>query len=55
LPGAVAMACSFIGMFIGQALRSRLEPEAFRQWFLKSMALLGIYIAASAIYEIFAA
>jgi uncharacterized membrane protein YfcA len=55
LPGAVAMACSFIGMFIGQALRSRLKPEAFRQWFLKSMALLGIYIAASAIYEILAA
>jgi uncharacterized membrane protein YfcA len=54
LPGAVAMACSFIGMFIGQAVRSRLEPEAFRRWFMKSMVLLGVYIAASAIYEIFA-
>ena len=31
LPGAVAMACSFAGMFIGQAVRSRLacaKPSA---------------------------
>jgi uncharacterized protein len=54
LPGAVAMACSFVGMFIGQAVRSRLQPEAFRRWFLKGMILLGIYIAASAIFEIWA-
>src|ERR1700685_3950996 len=40
LPGAVAMVASFTGMFIGQAVRTRLEPEAFRRWFLKSMVLL---------------
>jgi uncharacterized membrane protein YfcA len=54
LPGAVAMAGAFTGMFIGQAVRSRLEPEAFRRWFLIAMILLGIYLAASAGYEVMA-
>jgi uncharacterized protein len=52
LPGAVAMACAFAGMFIGQAVRSRLQPDAFRRWFLIAMILLGIYLAASAAYEV---
>jgi uncharacterized membrane protein YfcA len=52
LPGAVAMGCAFAGMFIGQAVRSRLEPEAFRRWFLVAMILLGIYLAASTAYNI---
>src|SRR5882757_3158687 len=51
LPGAVAMAGAFTGMFIGQAVRSRLEPEAFRRWFLIAMILLGIYLAGSALYN----
>ena len=52
LPGAVAMAASFAGMFIGQAVRSRMQPEAFRRWFLIAMILLGIYLAASATYDV---
>jgi uncharacterized membrane protein YfcA len=52
LPGAIAMACSFAGMFIGQAVRSRLQPEAFRRWFLIAMIMLGIYLAVSAIYNV---
>jgi uncharacterized membrane protein YfcA len=52
LPGAVAMAGAFVGMFIGQAVRSRLQPEAFRRWFLIAMILLGIYLAGSAGYEV---
>jgi uncharacterized protein len=52
LPGAVAMVAAFTGMFIGQAVRSRLEPEAFRRWFLIAMMLLGIYLAVSAVYEV---
>jgi uncharacterized membrane protein YfcA len=55
LPGAVAMACSFAGMFIGQAVRSRMQPEAFRRWFLRAMILLGLYLAGSAIYNIYRA
>jgi hypothetical protein len=52
LPGVVAMVGSFTGMFIGQAVRSRLEPEAFRRWFLIAMILLGIYLAGSAGYKV---
>ena len=52
LPGAVAMAGAFAGMFIGQAVRSRLQPEAFRRWFLVAMILLGTYLAGTAVYEV---
>ncbi len=55
LPGAVAMACAFAGMFIGQAVRSRMQPEAFRRWFLIAMIFLGLYLAASAVYNLTAA
>jgi hypothetical protein len=51
LPGAVAMAASFAGMFLGQAVRTRLDPESFRRWFLIAMILLGLYLAGSAVYE----
>jgi uncharacterized membrane protein YfcA len=53
LPGVIALAFSFTGMAIGQAVRTRLEPEAFRRWFLISMILLGIYLAGAATYEIY--
>jgi uncharacterized protein len=55
LPGAVAMAAAFAGMFIGQAVRTKLQPEAFRRWFLIAMILLGIYLTGSAMYEVLAA
>ena len=55
LPGAVAMVCGFTGMFIGQAVRTRMQPDAFRRWFLIAMILLGIYLASTAIYEVLAA
>lgn len=51
LPGAVAMVCAFAGMFIGQAVRSRMQPDVFRRWFLISMILLGIYLTGSALYN----
>ncbi|HVX79107.1 MAG TPA: sulfite exporter TauE/SafE family protein [Bradyrhizobium sp.] len=52
LPGGVALACAFGGMYVGQAVRFRLEPQAFRRWFLIAMMLLGIYLAVSTIYSI---
>ena len=52
LPGAVAMAAAFAGMFIGQAVRSRMQPEAFRRWFLIAMILLGLYLVGSTVYNI---
>jgi uncharacterized protein len=54
LPGAIAMACSFAGMFIGQAVRTRMPGDAFRRWFLISMILLGVYLAGAAIYQLHA-
>jgi uncharacterized membrane protein YfcA len=52
LPGAVAMVCSFTGMFIGQSIRTRLHPDVFRRWFQVAMILLGLYLALSAILKI---
>ncbi len=46
------MVCAFAGMFIGQAVRSRLQPEAFRRWFLIAMICLGLYLVGSTIYSI---
>src|SRR6266446_8821966 len=50
LPGAVAMASAFAGMFIGQAVRSRMQPDAFRRWFLIAMIFLGFYLTGSAVF-----
>lgn len=52
LPAVIALACSFAGMAIGQTVRTRLEPDTFRRWFLISMIVLGIYLAVVASYEI---
>jgi len=52
LPGAIAMACAFLGMFAGQATRSRLPAEAFRRVFLIAMIVLGLYLAGSALIEL---
>src|SRR5216684_2013403 len=52
LPGAIAMAASFAGMFIGQAVRSRMQPETFRRWFLIAMIFLGLYLAGSALFNV---
>jgi uncharacterized protein len=53
LPGVIALAFSFTGMAVGQAVRTRLQPEAFRRWFLISMIVLGTYLALVASYEIY--
>jgi len=52
LPGAVAMAASFAGMFIGQRLRSRMRPKIFSRWFLIAMIFLGLYLAGNALVKI---
>ncbi len=40
--GAVVPA--LVGMFIGQRTRNRIEPAAFRKWFLVSMFFVGAYM-----------
>jgi hypothetical protein len=41
--GAVVPA--LVGMFIGRHTRNRIEPAAFRKWFLVSMLFVGGYMA----------
>jgi uncharacterized membrane protein YfcA len=55
LPGAVAMVFSFAGVFSGQAVRTRMPAESFRRWFLIAMILLGFYLGATAVYELYRA
>jgi uncharacterized membrane protein YfcA len=52
IPGTIALACSFAGMFFGQSVRAKMPTDAFRRWFLIGMILLGFYLAGSAIYEL---
>jgi len=52
LPGAVAMAASFAGMFVGQAARTRLAPDIFRRWFQIGMIVLGLYLASNALAKL---
>jgi hypothetical protein len=52
LPGVIAMAMSFAGMAIGQAVRTRMDADTFRRWFLIAMLLLGTYLAGTAIYKV---
>ena len=52
LPGAVAMAASFAGMFVGQAVRTRLQPDIFRRWFQIGMIVLGFYLASNALAKL---
>jgi len=49
LPGVVGLVAAFAGMFMGQAVRTRMHPEQFRRWFLVAMLLLGLYLAVAAI------
>jgi uncharacterized membrane protein YfcA len=52
LPDAVAMVASFTGMFIGQAVRNRMQPDVCRRWFLIAMIFLGLYLAGTAFVKI---
>jgi uncharacterized protein len=55
LPGAIAMVCAFIGMYVGQVARAKMPAEAFRRFFLIAMILLGLYLAGSAAVELYRA
>jgi uncharacterized protein len=51
-PAALGLGFAFVGMFIGQAVRSRMDAAAFRRWFLMGMASLGFYLATTAIFSL---
>ncbi len=54
VPGLVALASGFAGMFIGQNVRTRMHPDVFRRWFLIAMIGLGIYLGGEALAKILA-
>lgn len=39
----VALVSVFVGLLLGQRLRRRLDPVAFRRWFLIGLLVLGLY------------
>jgi uncharacterized membrane protein YfcA len=45
LPTTIAMVAAFAGMYLGQLVRSRMDADSFRRWFLIAMMLLGFYLA----------
>lgn len=44
LSSLAAIVPALLGMFIGQRVRDRIEPVAFRRWFLVSMLVVGGYM-----------
>jgi uncharacterized protein len=45
-PSLATLAMAAAGMWLGQALRTRLSPAAFRVWFFVALLVLGIYLVA---------
>ena len=41
----VAMAITFVGMFVGQYLRRFVQPDVFRLLFFSAMLVLGVHLA----------
>ena len=52
IPGTIGMIAAFTGMYIGQLVRSRMDADTFRRWFLIAMLLLGIYLAGEMLVRI---
>jgi uncharacterized membrane protein YfcA len=52
IPSTVGMVAAFAGMYIGQLLRSRMDAETFRRWFLVAMLLLGIYLSGEMLVRV---
>lgn len=45
-PSVAGVAVALVGMRLGQAVRARLSPQAFRLWFFSGLLALGAYLAA---------
>jgi len=42
----LAVVPALAGMFIGQRVRSKLQPEMFRRWFFIGLVVVGVYMLA---------
>ena len=45
----LAVLPALAGMFVGQRVRDRLEPAAFRRWFFVGLMVLGLYMLVRAL------
>ena len=45
MPALIALACSIVGMLLGQVVRGRVAPETFRLAFLLGLLALGLHLA----------
>lgn len=45
----LAVVPALAGMYLGQRVRDKLQPEAFRRWFLAGLTVLGLYMLLSAL------
>jgi uncharacterized membrane protein YfcA len=46
---ALALVPVFAGMFLGQAIRTRIHPDVFRRWFFGFLLLIGLYMLGRAV------
>jgi uncharacterized membrane protein YfcA len=46
---ALALIPAFVGMFLGQAIRTRVHPDVFRRWFFAWLLLMGLYLFGRAV------
>ena len=49
-PSLAGVAVALAGMRLGQAVRTRLSPQAFRLWFFAGLLALGAYLAARGLF-----
>jgi uncharacterized membrane protein YfcA len=49
VPTLVALAAAGVGMLVGQTLRARLSPAAFRRWFFAGLLVLGAYLVVRSV------
>jgi uncharacterized membrane protein YfcA len=47
----IAVLPALVGMFVGQRVRDRMHPEAFRKWFFAGLVVLGVYMAVRTLWR----
>lgn len=48
---SLAVLPALAGMFIGQRVRDRMQPELFRRWFFIGLVVLGAYMTLRTLYK----
>ena len=51
LSSLLAVVPALAGMFVGQRVRSKLQPQVFRRWFFVGLVALGIYMLTRVLWS----